>query len=85
MNVISQVSLKGGMDGYILTVSDSLGFKDDIALTPGEVTQLYQLLKKRFEKHETKGKDTRKLCGRSNPSKRNRPKSKSRVIKRSRK
>lgn len=53
-NIVSQVSIKGSMDGYILTIEDSLGFKDDIALTLGELSQFYQLLKKRFATQDKK-------------------------------
>lgn len=43
----SKVTLKGNKkDGYILKVTDSLGFKEDMALTYEELVMLKALLKK---------------------------------------
>ncbi len=48
----STITLKGGADGYILKIEDSLGFKDDIAMTLQEVSQLYKIMSRRQKEFE---------------------------------
>lgn len=49
MKLKSKVELKGSKkSGWIITISDNIGFNDDIAVTHEELVLLFALLKKRL-------------------------------------